>query len=134
MSKKQCQYCGAPFKPNSKIQGYNFVCEYCGNLTPVDNQTRAAIDTAKNARQQQIEMAQQQEKYRRSQKQEKKNCLVAIITFVGIMAITAGISIISKCVASHESTKEQEKQMRKRNRRDKDACHSDSDGDAGTLF
>lgn len=84
MAINKCPYCGATLQ---KIQGYNFVCEYCGKTTPVDAQTRAAIDAQRN---EQI----RQHTRTKEQKTLKKGCLIVIISAV---AILASLTFINKC-------------------------------------
>lgn len=87
MANKTCPGCGAEM---SKIQGYNFVCQYCGTVTPVDPQTRAMID----AQQRQRIVAQQIENNKIADKKFKKGCLIAIGIFVVLIVLGA---IYNKC-------------------------------------
>lgn len=84
MTNNKCPYCGATLQ---KIQGYNFVCEYCGKTTPVDAQTRAAIDAQHNEQIRQHTRAKEE-------KTLKKGCFIAIISAV---AILVSLTIINKC-------------------------------------
>ena len=84
-----CPNCGAELK---KVQGYNFVCEYCGTITPVDSQTRAKIDAEKRK----ILIAQQMEYNKIAQKKTKKVLIrIGIIVLCIIAAIIAYNSYIS---------------------------------------
>lgn len=94
-SMKQCPKCGNPTEmsmsgctcPNCgaegrNVQGYNFVCEFCGTLFPVDAQTRAKID----AEQRQIIIAKQQEYNKIAQKRNKKTLIIIAIIFACFIA------------------------------------------------
>jgi uncharacterized Zn finger protein (UPF0148 family) len=106
MTNNKCPYCGATLQ---KTQGYNFVCEYCGKTTPVDAQTRAAIDATRNAKQRQIAMAQQRAINDRVQKKTKKGCWIAIIIAICAISIPSGISIYSSYKKKRDKAEEQEK-------------------------
>lgn len=100
MANKTCPGCGAEM---SKIQGYNFVCQYCGTVTPVDPQTRAMID----AQQRQRIVAQQIENNKIADKKFKKGCLIAIGIFVVLIVLGA---IYNKC--QKDKWREQEERNR----------------------
>ncbi len=97
---KTCPNCGAELH---NIQGYNFVCEFCGTITPIDPQTKAMID----AQQRQRVVAQQIENNKIVEKKFKKGCLIAAIA---IVAIITSLAIINKC--QKDKWREQEERNR----------------------
>lgn len=97
-----CPGCGAELH---NIQGYNFVCEYCGTTTPVDPQTRAKIDAEKR----QILMEQQMENNKVVEKNTRKGCLIVIIVALCAISIPIGVSLYSDHKAKQEKAEAIEK-------------------------
>lgn len=97
-----CPGCGAELH---NIQGYDFVCEYCGTTTPVDSQTRAMID----AQQKQAIIAQQIENNKVVEKNTRKGCLIVIIVALCAISIPIGISLYSDHKAKQERAEAIEK-------------------------
>ena len=86
---KTCPNCGAELH---NIQGYNFVCEYCGTITQVDPQTRAMINAQIQRQRQQELMARQIEYQKNVEKGTRKGCIIAAII---ILAFYIFIQILS---------------------------------------
>lgn len=87
--KATCPCCGAE---GEKVQGYNFVCEFCGTLFPVDARTRAAID----AQRRQKVMAQQQVINEEMKKKNKKTLKIIIFVLICLISLPFGINYCSR--------------------------------------
>lgn len=80
-----CPSCGAELHT---IQGYNFVCDFCGTTAPIDKQTRAKIDAAKKEqiRQERARIRQERAIIRqersRIRKRRAKRILLTILFFI----------------------------------------------------
>lgn len=86
--KATCPCCGAE---GEKVQGYNFVCEFCGTLFPVDARTRATID----AQRQQVIMAQQQVINEEVKKKNNKTLKIIFGIIILLISIPIGINYYS---------------------------------------
>lgn len=91
MANKTCPNCGAELH---NVQGYNFVCMYCGTITPVDPHTRAMIDEQRNAQMRQQAIVENQ----KMEKNLKKGCLIALVVIVTIIAaLITALIVFNKC-------------------------------------
>ncbi len=92
---KTCPNCGAELH---NIQGYNFVCEYCGTITQVDPQTRAMINAQIQRQRQQELMARQIEYQNNVEKSARKGWIIAAIIIFAIPLLFRIIIVVLELI------------------------------------